>query len=200
MAAISPFGSGGITVKLTSVFAHDVKAGSYVRSLVFIDPADLHFEVDATGKHTARFQVLVMAIGDNGQVLEGWRREVPLSLTDQNFQRIKEHGLVVTVRTAAKETGPYQMRAAVVDLTSKALGSASQFLEVPKVGGGRLALSGVLLKGMTDSSTQMHAASNSDASIGLVDAAAGTRGARALTRRQGGLRLRDLRRPERRTR
>jgi hypothetical protein len=50
------------------MFAHDAKTGSYVRSLVFIDPGDLHFEVDATGKHTARFQVLVMAIGDNGKL------------------------------------------------------------------------------------------------------------------------------------
>ena len=47
MSAISPFGSGGITVRLTSVFAHDAKAIG-VRSLVFIDPGDLHFDVDAT--------------------------------------------------------------------------------------------------------------------------------------------------------
>ncbi len=170
MSAISPFGSAGITVRLTSMFAHDAKTGSYVRSLVFIDPGDLHFEVDATGKHTARFQVLVMAIGDNGKLLDGWRREVPLALTDQNFQRIKEHGLVVTVRTAAKETGPYQMRAAVEDLNSNAIGSASQFLEVPQVGRGRLALSGVLLKGDTESEgPQIHVESNSDSPTGLVD-------------------------------
>ena len=170
MSAISPFGSGGITVRLTSVFAHDARAGSYVRSLVFIDPGDLHFEVDATGKHTARFQVLVMAIGDNGKLLDGWRREVPLALTDQNFQRIKEHGLVVTVRTAARETGPYQMRAAVEDLSSKTIGSASQFLEVPQVGRGRLALSGVLLKGDTESDgPRIHVEPNSDSPTGLVD-------------------------------
>jgi VWFA-related protein len=170
MSAISPFGSGGITVRLTSVFGHDAKAGSYVRSLVFIDPGDLLFEVDATGKHTARFQVLVMAIGDNGKLLDGWRREVPLALTDENFQRIKEHGLVVTVRTAAKETGPYQMRAAVEDLNSNAIGSASQFLEVPQVGRGRLALSGVLLKGDTGpEGPQIHGEPNSDSPTGLVD-------------------------------
>jgi len=170
MSTISPFGSGAITVRLTSVFGHDAKDGSYVRSLVFIDPGDLHFEIDAAGKHTARFQVLVMAIGDNGKLLDGWRREVPLALTDQNFQRIKEHGLVVTVRTAAKETGPYQMRAAVEDLNSKAIGSASQFLEVPQVGRGRLALSGVLLKGDTaPEAPRIHVEPNSDSPKGLVD-------------------------------
>ena len=78
------------------------------------------------------FQVLLMAIGDNGQVLDGWRREVPLALTDQNFRLVQERGIVVTVRTAAREPGPYQMRAAVEDLNSKTVGSASQFLEVPQ--------------------------------------------------------------------
>jgi hypothetical protein len=44
------------------------------------------------------------------------------------------------------------VRAAVRDLDTKLTGSASQFLEVPKVGSGRLALSGVLLKGVREAS------------------------------------------------
>jgi hypothetical protein len=167
-SALSPFGSGDITVRLTSLFAHNIKTGSYVRSLVFVDPGDLHFDVDATGKHTARFQVLLMAIGDNGQLVDGWRREVPLALTDQNFRLITEHGLVVTVRTAVNEPGAYQMRAAVEDLTSRRVGSAMQFLEVPKVGRGQLALSGVLLKGIADSS-RISVEPSSDSAPGLVD-------------------------------
>jgi hypothetical protein len=62
------------------------------------------------------------------------------------------------------------MRAAVEDLNSKAIGSASQFLEVPQVGRGRLALSGVLLKGDTESEgPQIHVEPNSDSTDGLVD-------------------------------
>ena len=60
------------------------------------------------------------------------------------------------------------MRAAVEDLTSKTVGSASQFLEVPKVGRGSLALSGVLLKGVTDGeSTPNEGASNPKRRRGL---------------------------------
>jgi VWFA-related protein len=172
MSALSPFGSGSITVRLTSMFAYDAnaaKAGSYVRSLLFIDPGDLDFAVDQAGKHTARFQVLVMAVGDNGRVLDAWRREVPLALTDQTFQQIQAHGIVVTVRSAAKEPGPYQMRAAVEDLSSKRVGSAAQFLEVPEVGSGTLALSGVILKGVTDSTSQSGGTPKSEAPAGLVD-------------------------------
>jgi VWFA-related protein len=169
MSAVSPFGSGGITVRLTSLFGHDATAGPYVRSLLFIDPADLHFDVNATGRHTARLQVLLMAIGDNGQVVDGWRREVPLALTDENFHRITERGIVVTVRSSVKTPGPYQLRAAVEDLTSKAVGSASQFLEVPDVGRGQLALSGVLLKGTTGDSTTIQGESNPGVPAGLAD-------------------------------
>jgi hypothetical protein len=141
----------------------------YVRSLVFVDPGDLHFAVDDAGQHTARFQVLLMAIGDNGQVLDGRRREVSLALSDQNFRLVQERGVVVALKTLAKEPGPYQMRAAVEDLTSKTVGSASQFLEVPAVGRGRLALSGVLLKGDAES-TPIQGEPNRDTASGLADA------------------------------
>ncbi len=167
MSAVSPFGSGGITVRLTSLFGHDATAGPYVRSLLFIDPAGLHFDVDQTGRHTARLQVLLMAIGDNGQVVDGWRREMPLALTDESFRRISERGIVVTVRSSVKEAGPYQLRAAVEDLSSSAVGSASQFLEVPEVGKGRLALSGVLLKGTSGDSTPVGVESAPNAPAGL---------------------------------
>ena len=170
LSAVSPFDAGRITVRLTSVFGHDATIGSYVRSLLFIDPAGLHFDVDQAGKHTARFQVLLMTIGDNGQVIDGWRREVPLALTDEAFQRVRERGLVVTVKSAIKESGPYQMRAAVEDVSSKERGSASQFVAVPDVGTGRLALSGVLLKGTTDGDAKTNGiAPNPDAPEGLAD-------------------------------
>jgi hypothetical protein len=49
-----------------------------------------------------------------------------------------------------KGSGAYQLRAAARDVNTQATGSASQFLDVPEVGRGKLALSGVLLKGVTD--------------------------------------------------
>jgi VWFA-related protein len=149
-AALSPFASGGITARLTSMFGHDTKKGAYVRSLLFVDTNDLHFDEDQPGRHTATFQVNLLAVGDNGEVLAEWRRLVPVALSDDQFQAAKERGIVYSVRTMVKEPGGYQMRAAVRDVNTKLTGSASQFLEVPKVGSGRLALSGVLLKGLAE--------------------------------------------------
>ncbi len=149
-AALSPFASSAITARLTSLFGHDGKHGAYVRSLLFIDTSDLRFDEDPPGRHTATFQVNLLAIGDNGVVLAEWRRLVPVALNDAQFQLARERGIVYSVRTRIKEPGGYQIRAAVRDVNTNLTGSASQFIEVPKVGSGKLALSGVLLKGLAE--------------------------------------------------
>ena len=146
-AALSPFASGGITVRLTSMFGHDTKQGAYVRSLLFIDTSDLQFAEDQPGRHTATFQVNLLAVGDNGAVLAEWRRLVPVALDDQQFQLARERGIVYSVRTQVKEPGAYQMRAAVRDANTQRTGSASQFLEVPRVGFGSPRALGRALEG-----------------------------------------------------
>ena len=84
----------------------------------------------------------MLAIGDNGQVLAEWRRLVPVALDDEQFRLAQERGILYSVRTPIKEPGAYQMRAAVRDANTKVTGSASQYIEVPKVGSGRLAFRG----------------------------------------------------------
>jgi hypothetical protein len=169
-AALSPFASGAMTVRLTSIFGHDDTSGSYVRSLLFIDPTGIHFEMDAAGRHAARVQILLLAIGDNGQAAE-WNQEVPLALTEEAYRRVTERGLVVTVRSGVKGPGPYQMRAAVEDMASKSIGSASQFLEIPEVGPGRLALSGLLLRGISENDRAPESRAVGDTTGGLGQAA-----------------------------
>jgi VWFA-related protein len=169
-SALSPFSSGQLTVRLTPLFGYDASTASpFVRSLLFIDPSDLQFEVDGTGRHTARVQVLLMAIGDNGQVVDSLKREVPLVLADEAFRRVSAHGLVVTMRSAVKQPGPYQMRTAVQDMTSNTIGSASQFLDVPAVGRGQLAMSGLIMKGTADDTKTPGGAPKAEVANGLED-------------------------------
>ena len=68
-ATLSPFATGAIDVRLTTLFAHDKTAGSYVRTLFFIDPAGLTFAVGADGRHEADLSLLLLAVGDNGQTV-----------------------------------------------------------------------------------------------------------------------------------
>jgi VWFA-related protein len=144
-AALSPFAAGAIDVRLTTLFAHDAQAGSYVRSLFFIDPAGLTFVDGPNGRKDADLTLLLLGIGDNGRAVGQARVEVPLRLDPDAYQLLQQRGLLYSARLPMKSPGGYQVRAAVQDDRSKAVGSSSQFVQVPKVGKGELALSGVVM-------------------------------------------------------
>ncbi len=148
-ATLSPFATGAIDVRLTTLFAHDKTAGSYVRTLFFIDPAGLTFAVGADGRHEADLSLLLLAVGDNGQTSAQVRIEVPLRLNDDDYALMRQRGLLYSARLGIKEAGGYQIRAAVQDDRSKAIGTSAQFVEVPKVGKDVVALSGVLMTDLT---------------------------------------------------
>jgi len=144
-ATLSPFATGAIDVRLTTLFAHDKEAGSYVRSLFFVDPAGLTFVAGADGRHEADLSILLMAVGDNGQPVGQVRLQVPLRLEDDAYRLLRQRGLLYSARLPIREAGGYQIRAAVQDDRSKAIGSSAQFVEVPKVGKDQVALSGVVM-------------------------------------------------------
>jgi VWFA-related protein len=144
-AALSPFQSGAIDVRLTTLFAHDAKAGSYVRSLFFIDPAGLTFVDGPDGLRHADLTLLLLAIGDNGRSVGQARMHVPLRLDADAYRLLQQRGLLYSARLPIETPGGYQIRAAVLDARSKAVGSSAQFVEVPKVGKGQVALSGVVM-------------------------------------------------------
>jgi VWFA-related protein len=144
-ATLSPFTTGDIDVRLTTLFAHDKKKGSYVRALFFIDPAGLTFVDGPDGRHDADLALLMLAIGDNGQPVGQARVEVPLRLDEAAYRRLRQRGLLYSTRVSIAAPGGYQVRAAVQDVHSKAIGTSSQFVDVPRVGKGLVALSGVVM-------------------------------------------------------
>jgi len=167
-AALSPFASGAIDVRLTTLFAHDAKAGSYVRSLFFIDPAGLTFVDGPDGRKDADLTLLLLGIGDNGRAVGQARLQVPLRLDAGAYRLLQERGLLYSARLPLKTPGGYQIRAAVQDARSKAVGSSAQFVEVPKVGKGELALSGVVMMDLASATT-----SGAVATLGLSDGVLG---------------------------
>ena len=157
-AALSPFGASDSAVRVTALFGYDSTAGSYVRLLLFIDANGLHFTSGLEGRHDAALDVLQMAVGDNGTIVGDRRQTLTLSLTDDQLREARARGIVYSSRLAMKTPGPFQVRAAVREASTEALGSASQFVEVPAVGKGRLALSGLLVRARTEEGTPAEAA------------------------------------------
>jgi len=146
-ALMSPFTSGDVHLKLTSLFGHDPKAGSIVRSLLHIDPRDLSFTVKPDGSHEAVIDLVAVTFADNGRIVQQEGRTYTLKVDQRHFAELMQRGFLYTVNVPVKKAGAYQLRVAVRDAESERVGSANQFIEVPDIGKKRLTLSGLVISG-----------------------------------------------------
>jgi hypothetical protein len=131
---------------MNSLFMTDDKKASYVRAFLHIDAKNLSFVEASKGVYKTTFDMIVSSFGDNGVPVDGERSTFTLNLTEDGFNKVKEHGLVYNFNFPVKKPGAYQMRVAIRDVASNLVGSANQFVEVPNLKKGRLALSGILLE------------------------------------------------------
>jgi VWFA-related protein len=147
-ALVSPFNSGDIHTRLTSLFGNDPRGSSFMRSMVYVDAHDLTFTTQADSTHKANLDVVAITFGDNGRAVDQVDRTYELRLKEEDYKRLMKHGLIYTLNIPVKKAGAYQLRVAVRDAGSERVGSASQFIEVPNLEKNRLALSGIVLGGM----------------------------------------------------
>jgi hypothetical protein len=70
--------------------------------------------------------------------------------------------MVYSINVPVKKPGAYQLRVVLRDAGSEQVGSASQFIEVPDVAKGHLALSGIVLSAETKQAQTAAAADNAD--------------------------------------
>jgi len=147
-ALVSPFGSAGVHLRLTSLFANDPKVGSFMRSLLHIAASDLAFKQDPDGWFRADFDILAVTFGDNGNVVDQVGKTHTIRLRGETYKRVLRNGFVYFVTVPIKKAGAYQLRIALRDHGSERVGSASQFVEVPDVKKNRLTLSGVSVSGI----------------------------------------------------
>jgi VWFA-related protein len=147
-ALVSPFGSAGVHLRLTSLFANDAKAGSIMRSFLHINARDLTFTNEADGWHKAVFDIMAVTFGDNGNVVDQIGRMHSIQLKGKTYERVLRDGFTYNITVPIKKSGAYQLRTALRDEPSERVGSASQFIEVPDIKKNRLTLSGILLRGV----------------------------------------------------
>src|SRR4029453_9647657 len=110
------------------------------------DAKDLQFTKTAEGTRTAELEMVAVAFGDNGQVVNqlSYPKTVRAA-SDTDLQRMLDNGLVYILNFPLKKGGPYQMRVAVRDATSGNIGAAMQFVQAPELTNNRLAVSGIVL-------------------------------------------------------
>ena len=144
-ALTSPFNSGTIPVRLTGLFSYSAKTGSYVNSMLYIDAKSLKFEDQPDDWHKAVLDIVAITFGDNGQAVDETAKTYTVRLPGNLYKQALQSGFVYTMHHVVKKPGAYQLRVALRDNTSRQLGSASQFVEVPDVHKGRLTLSSLVV-------------------------------------------------------
>ena len=147
-ALTSPFPSGEIRLKLTSLFGHDQKAGAFVRSMLHIDPSEIAFTQEPDGQHKGVIGIAAFTFGENGEVIDQESREYTFRVPDAEFSQFMRNGLRYNLTVPIKKPGAYHLRVAVRDAASEKTGSANQFIEIPDVAKKRLALSGIVAQGL----------------------------------------------------
>ena len=150
-ALVSPFTTGALSVRLTTLFSHSDAEGSYIKALLHFDTRELVFKEETDGARSAEVDIAIVSFDSNGQVSANVDKTWRLSYPKEAYEEILRRGLVYSVAVPMKKAGPYQMRVALRDANSEKLGSATQFVDIPDVESGRLVVSGIV---MTASSLQ----------------------------------------------
>jgi VWFA-related protein len=151
MAALtSPLTSGELTLHLTSLFSSPAEKTAVVDSLMHIDGSQLKLTDEADGWKKAVIDVAAITFGENGQAIDEINRTETVRARGEALRMMLSEGLVYLMKVPIKKPGAYQLRVAVRDSQTDKVGSASQFIEVPDLGKGRLALSGVVISSAAD--------------------------------------------------
>jgi hypothetical protein len=114
--------------------------------MLYFDPSQLRFADEPDGWHTAVIDIVAMTFGEEGQQVDATDKTWTLRLKNDAYADVLKNGMVYSVHVPVKKPGAYQVRVVLRDAGSELLGSASQFIEVPDIDKGRLALSGIVLR------------------------------------------------------
>ena len=142
----SPFAAGSIHPRLTALFSNQRQTGSFINALLYFNPKELKWSSEPDGNHKARIDVAAAAFDENGLALAPVDTTFTLQLNSQKYDEALKKGMVYGIRVPVKRPGPYQVRAALRDVATEGTGSAEQYVEVPDVESGHLALSGIVVQ------------------------------------------------------
>jgi hypothetical protein len=141
-AAMSPFATTTLPVQLTPLWGYSTKDGASVKALLHVDTNDLTFVAADNGRFVATAETVGVVVDADGSVLTARRATFSVRRdTGDSGGGAVTYSLLVPV----PRPGGYQLRFAVRDTHSGAVGSVGEFVEIPDVGRGVFALSSVML-------------------------------------------------------
>jgi VWFA-related protein len=159
-AAMSPFSGAAIALHATNLPGYAPGRGLFVRAVLHLDAHALAFTGQADTTRTAMVDLVGLVFNSDGVQVDNIATGFNVTLENSAAGQVLKDGLVYTARVPIAKPGGYQLRYAIRDRSSGAVGSAGGFVTVPDVPGGAFALSGLILRG--DDGTGTGAAIDSD--------------------------------------
>ncbi len=147
-AISSPFAINDIKLNLNTLFRVDEKNNLFLNSYVYVNAKDLILTDEPDGTKKAAFDVLAISFGDNGVPVDKISKTYSITIKKDRLENFVKNGFVYYFTFPVKKSGAYQMRVAIRDQKSEKVGSASQFVEVPKLKKDRLTLSGIVVENL----------------------------------------------------
>jgi VWFA-related protein len=146
LAAMSPFSSAAIALRGTNLPGYSPSRGTFVRTVLHVDAQALAFTADASGTRTASADLVGLVFDSDGAQVDTISTGFDVELQNASADETIKSGLVYTAVVPIRKPGAYQLRYAVRDRRTGAVGSFGGFVSVPDVTGGAFALSGLVLR------------------------------------------------------
>ena len=146
LAAVqSLFNKSDLHVRMTALYRRTGKGQTVVHNLLYVDPRDITFRTDLYGIHYAALDIVILASGYAADPLAGLSRHIAIDANDDKLKLLLKNGVLFTLDVPVKQAGPYQVRACVLDSTSRATGSAGQYIDIPDLKKQHIALTTPLI-------------------------------------------------------
>jgi hypothetical protein len=145
-ALLSPFRAPDIPLGMTATFYQDPKESLFLHTVVHIDASGVTFQDAGGGARNAELEMATFMFGEQGREIDrnAWISTARLSADE--YKTALANGFLQTFSIPVKKPGAFQLRVAVRDKVSGKVGSVGQFVDVPRIGKDRLALSGIRLE------------------------------------------------------
>jgi VWFA-related protein len=147
-AIFSPFLYNDLNVDLASGYVQDAGAEYLVRSWLHLKLNELKLEKaekDGQAGYNINLETVSVANDVTSSIHDASIIHYKFFLPEENLDYIRKYGMRFSLALPVKKPGPYYLRVAVKDELSGKIGSAYQFVDIPDLGKGDLALSNLFL-------------------------------------------------------
>jgi len=142
----SPFAESGIKLRFTPMFIYEQKGQTAARALLHVDGTKITYGApDSDGFVEAKLRIVAITEADDAAAGRVTGRIFTSRVKTGELEEVRRRGFLCTLRHPVKRPGAFQMRVAVQDLASGAVGSSSEFIEIPDMGKSAPGISSILM-------------------------------------------------------